>query len=212
MTVFYLTVAGVIASGGVGASSVLAERWRFQMKSQRAAAVHSRGEMTCSSGSPPTGIPLAAVVDRRAIVIPVVVAGVLVQLLAVTVGAQLFVAGAVVTIPARSAMGRRQSNRFRKSLVRNYRQIVGNWILLRYLLHIPPQPSKPEDAAQVGTPLCGSLGPDGPATRNFVLLSSLCRASHRGPRLGRLRTPQAFWSQSNRCGYKLPAGVFSVVC
>jgi hypothetical protein len=105
-------------------------------------------------------IPMVAVLHRRAVVIPVAVAGVLVQLLAVTVGGLDFV------MLVRSAQAERQAvwvdgmNRMDFEDVwfnPNYSQIVGNWILLRYLLHVPPQPGNPEDGPKIGTPLYDAI-------------------------------------------------------
>ena len=73
-------------------------------------------------------------------------AGILVQLLAVTAG------GLDYLILVRSQPFRRQalyvggSNRIDFEDIRfdpSYSQIVGNWILLRYLLHLPPAPGRP---------------------------------------------------------------------
>jgi hypothetical protein len=105
-------------------------------------------------------IPMVAVLNRRAIVIPVVVAGVLVQLLAVTVGGLDFVMLVRSSHPQREAMWVGGSNRIDFEDVwfnPNYSQIAGSWILLRYLLHIPPKPGRPEDAPMIGTALYDAI-------------------------------------------------------
>ena len=41
-------------------------------------------------------------------------------------------------------VGGRNRYRFRRLRFNpNYSQIVGNWIMIRYLLHIPPKPGRP---------------------------------------------------------------------
>jgi hypothetical protein len=107
-------------------------------------------------------IPMITVLDRRMVVIPVVAAGVLVQLLAVTVGGLDFLMLLRSSQAQREALYVGGSSRIDFEDVRfdpSYSQIVGNWILLRYLLHIPPEPGKPEDAAKVGTPLHDAISP-----------------------------------------------------
>jgi hypothetical protein len=107
-------------------------------------------------------IPMVAVLHRRAVVIPVVCAGVLVQLLAVTVGGLDFLMLLRASQPQREALWIGGSNRIDFEDVwfnPNYSQIVGNWILLRYLLHIPPEPGRPEDAAKVGIRLADAISP-----------------------------------------------------
>jgi hypothetical protein len=108
-------------------------------------------------------IPIVTVVHRRAIVIPLVAAGVLVQLLAVTVGGLDFV------MLLRSAQPERQALWFPGTSSRidfedmwfnpSYSQLAGNWILLRYLLHIPPAPGDPENAQRLGTSLRDAISP-----------------------------------------------------
>jgi hypothetical protein len=108
-------------------------------------------------------IPMAAVLHRRAVVILVVVAGVLVQLLAVTVGGLDYLKLVPSSQLRREALWVGGSNRIDFDDVwfdPNYSQIVGNWILLRYLLHIPPGPGKPEDAEKVGTRLSDAIQPE----------------------------------------------------
>ena len=41
----------------------------------------------------------------------------------------------------------------------NYNQILGNWILVRCLLHLPPPPGDPKDASLVGTDLYDAIPP-----------------------------------------------------
>ena len=102
-------------------------------------------------------IPMVTVLQSRAFVIPVVFAGVAIQLLAVTVGGLRFVELLRSSHPQREAlyMGG-GSNHIDFEDLRfdpNYSQILGNWILVRYLLHIPPGPGKGDDPSRVGTPL-----------------------------------------------------------
>jgi hypothetical protein len=42
----------------------------------------------------------------------------------------------------------------------NYSQIAGNWILLRYLLHIPPKPDNSGEVEEVGTRLWDAIPPE----------------------------------------------------
>jgi hypothetical protein len=105
-------------------------------------------------------IPIVTAVQRRAFVIPVVAAGVVAQLLAVTVGGLDFLLLLRSSQPRREALWVGGSNRIDFEDIRfdpSYSQIVGNWILLRYLLHIPPEPGRPEDAAKVGTRLYDAI-------------------------------------------------------
>lgn len=107
-------------------------------------------------------IPLITMLHRRALVIPVVAAGIFVQLLAVTVGGLDFVMLLRASQPQREAV-------FMHGISRvdfddlwfnpNYSQIFGNWILLRYLLHVPPAPSKadPAEVDLVGTRLYDAI-------------------------------------------------------
>lgn len=105
-------------------------------------------------------IPMAAVVHRRAFVIPVVAVGLAVQLLAVSVGGLNFLQ-LLRSLPAeREALYVGGSDRIDFEDLRfdpNYSQIEGNYILLRYLLHVPPKPGTPEDAAAVGTRLYDAI-------------------------------------------------------
>jgi len=121
------------------------------------------GERYLISGTLLLCIPIVTVVRRRAVVIPVVAAGILVQLLAVTVGGLDFV------MLLRSAQPKRQALWFAGTSNRvdfedvwfnpNYSQIAGNWILLRYLLHVPPAPGDPENIQRLGTPLSDAITP-----------------------------------------------------
>ena len=101
-------------------------------------------------------IPMVGVLHRRAVVVPLVVVGVFVQLLAVTVGGLDFL------MLVRSSQSQRQdlwvtgNSRVDFGDVwfnPNYSPIEGNWILVRYLLHMPPAPRTLEDAAKIGTSL-----------------------------------------------------------
>jgi hypothetical protein len=107
-------------------------------------------------------IPMVAVLHRRAFVIPVVAVGIAVQLLAVTVSGEGFWI-MIRTVPAeRQAVWMGGSNRidFGDAWFNpKYSQIMGNWIMIRYLLHIPPKPSRPEDARWIGTPLSDAVPP-----------------------------------------------------
>jgi len=105
-------------------------------------------------------IPMVTMLDRRMIVIPVACLGALVQILPVTVG------GLDYLILVRSQRFQRQAlfvagqNRIDFVDVRfnpDYSQIMGNWILLRYLVGLPPGPGQPHDAIQVGTKLSDAI-------------------------------------------------------
>ena len=105
-------------------------------------------------------IPMITVIDRRRVVIPVFVAGVAVQLLAVTVGGLDFLLLLRSVHPERQALYVGGSNRIDFEDVRfdpNYSQLEGNWILLRHLLHVPPEPGRPEDVAKAGTRLYDAI-------------------------------------------------------
>ncbi len=119
-------------------------------------------------------IPMVTVLNRKAVVIPVVAAGVAVQLLAVTVGGLAFVYLLRSSQPERKALYVNGSNHVDFEDMRfdpNYSQILGNWILVRYLLHIPPGPGTPEGASRVGTRLSDAISPKdwaGAARWDFV--------------------------------------------
>jgi hypothetical protein len=107
-------------------------------------------------------IPMVTILDRRAIVIPIVACGVFVQLLAVTVGGLDYLLLLRAQQAQRNALYVGGSNRVDFEDIRfdpSYSQIAGNWILLRHLLGVPPQPGRPEDATRVGTPLYDSIPP-----------------------------------------------------
>jgi hypothetical protein len=107
-------------------------------------------------------IPMVTVLHRRRIVVPVVAAGVLVQLLAVTVGGLDFLMLLRTSHPQREALWVGGANRIDFDDVwfdPNYSQIAGNWILLRCLLHLPPEPRRAEDTATVGTSLYDAIPP-----------------------------------------------------
>jgi hypothetical protein len=104
-------------------------------------------------------IPLITVLNRLRVVLPVVVAGVAIQLLAVPVGGLEFV------LLLRSSHARREAlyvggaNRVDFEDMRfdpNYSQIAGNWILLRELLHVPPG-GPGDDPGKVATPLYDAI-------------------------------------------------------
>lgn len=109
-------------------------------------------------------IPMVTILRRRALVIAVVAAGVFVQLLAVSVGGLDFVMLLRSAQPQRQAVVVHGTNRvdFEDLWFNpNYSQIFGNWIMLRYLLHVPPAPSN-SDAAEldfVGTRLYDAIPP-----------------------------------------------------
>lgn len=106
-------------------------------------------------------IPLIAVVHRRAIVIPVAIAGMFVQLLAVSVGGLDFFK-LVWSQPSRAGVLTGGTNRLDFADVwfnPNYSQIFGNWILLRYLLHAPPAAGRMDDSETVGTRLYDAIPP-----------------------------------------------------
>ena len=108
-------------------------------------------------------IPMVTMLDRRAIVIPVVAVGVAVQLLAVTVGGLDYLLLIRANRFQRQALYIQGSNRVDFEDIRfdpGYSQIVGNWILLRQLLHIPPSPGQPEDAEREGTRLYDAVPPE----------------------------------------------------
>ena len=105
-------------------------------------------------------IPMVTMLDRRLILIPVVGLGVLIQLLPVAVG------GLDYLILLRSQPFQREAlyvggrNRIDFEDVRfnpSYSQLVGNWVLLRYALGLPPAPGRLEDAMKVGTRLCDAI-------------------------------------------------------
>jgi hypothetical protein len=107
-------------------------------------------------------VPMIAVLERRAIVIPLTAAGILVQLLTVTAGGLDYLMLVRAQPFQRQALYVGGSNRIDFEDIRfdpSYSQIVGNWILLRYLLHLPPAPGRPEDALRVGTRLCDAIPP-----------------------------------------------------
>lgn len=107
-------------------------------------------------------VPMITVLDRRAVVIPVVVAGVAVQLLAVAVSGEDFLLLLRSPHLQRQALWIGGSNRVDFDDIRfnpSYSQIVGNWILVRYLLHIPPESGTQQDATMVGTRLYDAVPP-----------------------------------------------------
>jgi hypothetical protein len=107
-------------------------------------------------------IPMVTILHRKALVIPVVAAGVAVQLLAVTVGGLDFLLLLRSSEPQREEVFLGGKNRIDFADVwfnPNYSQIFGNWILLRYLLHVPPAEGTSDDAIEVGTRLYDAIPP-----------------------------------------------------
>lgn len=107
-------------------------------------------------------IPMVSILYRRMLVIPVVAVGVFVQFLAVAAGGLEFLTLVRSTQPERHAvfMGRSGPLDFEDLWFNpNYSQIYGNWIFLRYLLHIPPETGKSDDPERVGTPLYEAIPP-----------------------------------------------------
>jgi hypothetical protein len=108
-------------------------------------------------------IPLVTVLHQRALVIPVVALGVCVQLLAVTVGGLDYLMLIRAWQPQREAvfMHRTSHIDFEDLWFNpNYSQLFGNWILLRYLLHVPPEAGKADDPERVGTLLYDAIPPE----------------------------------------------------
>ena len=105
-------------------------------------------------------IPMVTVLDRRLIVIPVVTLGVLVQLLAVTVGSLDYLMLLRSQPFEREGLYVGGSDRIDFEDVRfnpSYSQLVGNWVLLRYAVGLAPAPGSLEDAKKVGTRLCDAI-------------------------------------------------------
>jgi len=129
-------------------------------------------------------IPMIAVLHRRAFVIPVVIAGVFVQLLAVTVGGLDYLMLIRSAQPERAAvfMGRPSRIDFDDIWFNpNYSQLFGNWILLRYLLHIPPEPGRADEADVVGTRLYDAISPqEWKAAAHWDFIWNLKRSAARG--------------------------------
>jgi hypothetical protein len=83
-------------------------------------------------------------------------------LLAVTIGGLNFLTLLRTSHPQREAMWIGGTSRIDFADVwfnPNYSQIEGNWILLRYLLHIPPTPGDPAETGKVGTRLSDAIPP-----------------------------------------------------
>ena len=105
-------------------------------------------------------IPLVAILDRRLVVIPVVTAGVLVQLLAVTMGGLDYLMLIRAQPNYRRALYVDGRNRIDLSDIRfnpRYSQLVGNWILLRYAIGLPPGPGDQRLELQTGTRLSDAI-------------------------------------------------------
>ncbi len=130
-------------------------------------------------------IPLIAKIERLAAVISVVAAGVAVQLLAVTVGGLSFVALMHAAPAQRVALYVGGSDRLDFEDLRfdpNYNQILGSWILLRQLLHVPPRPGQAADALQTGTRLYDAIPPqDWAATARWDFVWARGRANPARP-------------------------------
>jgi hypothetical protein len=106
---------------------------------------------------------MITVLHRRMLVIPAALAGLFVQFLAVTVGGLDFVLLLRASQPERHAvfMGTTEQIDFEDIWFNpNYSQIVGTWILLRYLLHIPPTPGNADEVEEVGTRLRDAIPPE----------------------------------------------------
>ena len=105
-------------------------------------------------------IPMVTMLNRRLIVLPVACLGVLVQLLPVAVGGLDYLMLIRSQPVQRRALYVAGLNRIDFVDVRfnpDYSQIKGSWILLRYLVGLPPAPGRPEDAVQVGTRLSDAI-------------------------------------------------------
>lgn len=107
-------------------------------------------------------IPMIAKIERLAAVIPLAAAGVAVQLLAVMAGGLSFPVLLHAEHAQRAALYVGGSNRVDFEDLRfdpGYSQILGNWILVRELLHVPPQPGQAAEALQTGTRLYDAIPP-----------------------------------------------------
>ena len=107
-------------------------------------------------------IPMVAILHRRTLVIPLVAVGVAVQLLAVLAGPLdflLLLRGQPFEREALYVGGHERVDFEDMRFNPSYSQIVGNWILVRYLLHVPPTPEDPSDVPQVGTRLFNAIPP-----------------------------------------------------
>jgi hypothetical protein len=105
-------------------------------------------------------IPLIEVSEGRFLVLAIGVTGLAIQLLAVTVGSLDYLIMMRAHEAKRQALFVSGENRVDFEDIRfnaRYGQIAGNWILLRNLLHFPPQPS-PSDPGNP-TPLYDVLPP-----------------------------------------------------
>ena len=108
-------------------------------------------------------IPMVTVVYRRALVIPIVALGVSVQLLAVTTGGLNYLMLIRSSQPPRAAVFMHRMSNIDLADVwfnPNYSQLYGHWILLRYLLHIPPEAGRSDDPDRIGTPLYEAIPPE----------------------------------------------------
>lgn len=108
-------------------------------------------------------IPMIEVLNRRALVIPIVTLGVAVQLLAVLIPSLAFLQLLRKNPLQREALYVHTTDRVDfddEHFDPRYSQILGNWIILRYLLHVPPKPGNPQDVQYVGTPLQDTISPE----------------------------------------------------
>ncbi len=107
-------------------------------------------------------IPMVAILNRRTLVIPVVAVGFAIQLLGVVVGPLDFVLLLRSQQFQREALYVGGTNRVDFEDMRfnpSYSQILGNWYLLRNLLHMPPAPQDPGDETTLGTNLYDAIPP-----------------------------------------------------
>jgi len=107
-------------------------------------------------------IPLVAILARRKLVIPLVGAGIAIQLLAVLVGPLNFIEMFRAQTFQREALYVGGRNRVDFEDIRydpSYNQILGSWILFRELIHLPPSPANPRDAQYIGTRLFDAAKP-----------------------------------------------------
>jgi hypothetical protein len=107
-------------------------------------------------------IPMVEVLHRPALVIPIVAAGIAVQIIAVLVAPLSFVLLIRSQSFQREALHVGGRNRIDFSDIYfnpSYSQIVGHWILLRCLLHVPPAAGNSQDARLMGTRLYDAIPP-----------------------------------------------------
>jgi hypothetical protein len=105
-------------------------------------------------------IPMVAVLDRKLIAGAVFAAGILVQLLVVPVGALDYVLLVRHQNFDRQALFVGGQDRIDFEDIRydpRYSQLMGNWILLRELLRLPPAQGSSRDAMLTGTRLYDAI-------------------------------------------------------